>query len=383
MEKNQLNGVKFEFGFPTKIFFGGGRLDDCGKIVSEFNPKKILLVTSNGSMKRLGYVDRLVESVSRSTKAGIAVFDGISGEPSLETCDAVAAFAGKEKAEIVMGLGGGSVLDTAKAAAMLAANRGNAADYAEKKGFAKKGVPFIAIPGTSGSGSEVTRASVFKDSTRHEKIVIRSDNSFPAAAIVDPLITLSCPPKVTAESGMDVLTHAVEAFVSSAASPVTDAFAFKAAMLVNSSLETAFADGKNVRARHDMSLASLLSGMAISNAGTGACHAFAHSIGGKFGVSHGRINAVMLPHVMKLNLSARREKFGILAKAFGKNSAEEAIQRVKALAQGVGITETLRDFGITNADFSSIADGCFRGTIKRNPKEVSKPDLLGVLEKAL
>ena len=375
----QGNLQKFEFGFPVRVFFGNGLLDETGRIVSAFGPKKVLIV-AGGSMERLGCVGRTRESLGGIESV---LFDGIAGEPTLAVCDEAAAFARKEKDDAVIGLGGGSVLDTAKAAAMLAVNSGGAADYTEKKDFAKKGLPFIAIPSTSGSGSEVTRASVFKNPETHEKAVIRSGNSFPAAAIVDPLLTLSCPPRVTAESGMDAMTHAVEAFVSSAASPITDDFALRAVRLANASLEPAVAKGKNVRARHGMSLASLLAGMAISNAGTGACHAFAHSIGGKFDVPHGRINAIMLPHVMQLNLSARREKFSILAKALGENSAEAGIKKVRRLAKSVGIKETLKDFNITKADFSAIADGCFSGTIKRNPKMVSKRELLGVLEKAL
>lgn len=375
---------KFEFGFPVRIVFGNNAISETGRIASAFGPEKILLVTSGSSMKRLGYVDALLESIRAvNGKTGVVVFDGVSGEPSLETCDAAAAFARKEKADLVVGLGGGSVLDTAKTAAILATNKGSAIDHVEKD-FAKKGLPFMAVPTTAGSGSEVTRAAVFKDPTSHEKLALRSNRMFPAVAVVDPLLTVSCPPSVTAESGMDVLTHAIEAFVSGGASPVTDLFALESVRLANVSLETAFSDGKNLEARERMALASVLAGMAISNAGTGACHAFAHSIGGKFSMTHGLINAVMLPHVMALNLPAQKEKFAMLAGALGKKSAEEGVSRIAKISRNVGTDARLSASGISERNFDIILDDAMKGMLKRrNVRPISRQDLRGILEKTL
>jgi len=297
--------MRFEYATATRIIFGAGRFREAGALAKEFG-HRALLVTGRDL--------RRAEPLNQSLKAeGIAAISfSVFGEPSIETVEKGVALAREQRCEQVISVGGGSAIDAGKAISAMLTNKGELLDYLEVIGrgdsISNPAAPFMAIPTTAGTGSEVTKNAVLASPEHHIKVSLRSTLMTPRLALVDPELTYDLPPALTASTGLDALTQLIEPYVCSRANPMTDALAVEGIPRIARALRTAFLTGNETTAREDMSLASLFGGLALSNAGLGAVHGFAGPIGGMFAAPHGAIFAALLPEVMEMNLKALRER---------------------------------------------------------------------------
>ncbi len=323
-----------------KARFGPGVVSQIGEIAASLGVKRGVLVT-DASMEEHGYTDRVEQYL---LEAGIecCVFAGVEPEPSVETTDAVAELAREHECQLVVGLGGGSCLDVAKAVSVLITNEGSAAAY-QGLGLVKKpGVPKILIPTTAGTGSEVTFTSVLIRKSDGVKGGINDDALYAEYCLLDPELTLSLPPFHTAATGMDALTHALEAYTSKQATPLSDMFAEEALRRIGRNIRVATFNGKDLAARSEMLLASYYAGIALANAGVGACHALAYPLGGMFGVPHGVANALLIPYVVGFSAFGAPEKYARAAMLLNFESEWSSL-RDRALYCAEGLSELVAD----------------------------------------
>ncbi len=378
------------FYSPNKVVFGLDAIKSLGGEALQLGAKGALIVTDSGVAK----TDLLQPVKSSLGSAGIqcVVYDRVEPEPPVRCVKEATDQFLSEKCDVVIGFGGGSSLDVAKGVSLLATNGGSLLDLCGIDLVRKKGVPKILIPTTSGTGSEVTRVLVVTDERNNTKEVINSIYCLADVAIIDPLLTLTLPPKVTADSGMDALVHSIETYVSVNATPFSDIFAEKAIQWIGQYLPIAWAKGSNLEARYFMSLAALFAGTAFASGGLGAVHALAYPIGTEYRLPHGRSNAIMLPHIMKFNLSGNPEKYAIVAAFMGKRTeglpamkgALLAIEAVQELLETVQIPYRLRDYGISKKDFPKCVEGAMRFArlFVPNPRDLTEQDVLSVYEEA-
>jgi alcohol dehydrogenase class IV len=348
----------FEFFGVGRILFGRGQYDRVAEIAATLG--RAALVVYNGDERGKGGLldgfERLLHAQGLST-----VFVRQRGEPTVENVDRALSMALGSECDIVIALGGGSAIDTAKAVAGLVTNAGTAIDYMEVVGKGQKitrpALPWIAIPTTAGTGAEATRNAVIGLPEKKFKASIRSELLLPRVAVIDPEVQLDVPPAVTAASGMDALCQLIESYTSSNANPVTDALALQGVSLASKSLRRAFTDGHDLEAREHMALAALLSGVTLTSAGLGAVHGFAAPLGANFPVPHGVVCAALLPHVIKANSESRDERtlarYATIGRAMAgddKLSSDAAIQHVieetASLARELRIPRLLT-FGVT------------------------------------
>lgn len=381
--------MSYLFQLPTKIIFGTNSINELAKEVSLFKAKKVLLVTDPGVIKA-GLHEKVTSCL---TGAGISfdIFDGVEPDPSIATATKAARMAQEVQAEVLVALGGGSAIDTAKSASILSKSGGNLKDYAGVNKVQEAGMPLIAIPTTAGTGSEVTVFAVMSDPDNNEKFTISSPLIAPNTTILDPVLTLTLPPSMTAFTGMDALTHAIEAYTSVVAQPATDALALKAIELIMNNLRTAVGRGDNLKARENMLQAALLAGAAFNNANLGLCHAIASPLGGYFHVPHGLANAVMLPYVMEYNMTTAAEKFADIARLIGvadqgsnvRVMARKAVEAVKELAQDIKIPAKLRDVGAKEEQLPMVAKDALKSIqLRFNARVAGERDILELLQKA-
>ncbi|NGY91323.1 iron-containing alcohol dehydrogenase [Bacillus megaterium] len=349
--------------FTPLSYTGWGSLQQLLPEVKKYDPAHILIVT-DPVLKDIGLVDKVSAPLIQNGYE-VDVYADTAPEPPLALGEKLVSYAKSRKFDLVIGVGGGSALDLAKLTAVLAVHDGAVEEYLNltgRKQISKKGLPKILIPTTSGTGSEVTNISVL--SLESTKDVVTHDYLLADAAIVDPELTLSVPPKVTAATGVDALTHAVEAYISVNANPATDALALKAIRMISSSLRAAVEDGKDKEARTQMSYGSYLAGLAFFNAGVAGVHALAYPLGGQFHISHGESNAVLLPYVMGYIRSSCVTKMRDIFEALGGNatslSTEEAsyqcVKHLQSLIKDVGIPQTLRRFDIPESALQKLTE---------------------------
>jgi alcohol dehydrogenase len=359
----------WRFSTSGDLVFGRGVTQQAGAELRRLDGTRALIVT-DVHLIQAGLIAQVQGSLAA---AGIAcvVFDGCVPEPSTAVIDAAVAFAKPHAVDCVIGLGGGSNMDVAKIVAAVLAHGGQAADYFGQDKIPGPILPLIAMPTTAGTGSEVSAVAIIEDPTRHLKLAMSSNVLRPRLALVDPLLTTSCPPKVTAESGIDALTHAIEAytnidyraqaipneqFVAFAGKyPLTDALAEKAIKLVGANLRAAVYQPQNLDAREAMSLAATLGGMAFSNAGVGLVHALQYPIGALTHTSHGLGNGLMLPYVMAYLQPSNPAAFAEIVQWLGATNCDavEAVHRLKA---DIGIPARLSDIGIQAEQLRGIAE---------------------------
>jgi alcohol dehydrogenase class IV len=384
--------MRFEFATATKIIFGAGTLREAGAAAKEFG-QRALIVTGRDA-KRAG---PLLE-ILREAGVGAATFSA-TGEPELSTIEQGIALAEKENCKLVIGFGGGSALDAAKAIAAMLANDGALLDYVEiigrGKALAKLSAPFIAIPTTAGTGSEVTRNAVLTSPEHKLKVSLRSPLMLARLAIVDPELTYDLPSALTASTGLDALTQLIEPFVCSRANPLTDGLCAEGIRRAGRSLRVAFANGKNKSAREDMAVASLFGGLALANAGLGAVHGFAGPIGGSFPAPHGAICAALLPHVMIANLRALRERapdslalsrYDEVARLLTGNpgaTADDGVDWVRKLVADLQIPR-LGSYGIREEHVADlVAKAANTSSMKANPIVLTAAELAATLRQAV
>ncbi|WP_456363047.1 iron-containing alcohol dehydrogenase [Priestia aryabhattai] len=377
--------------FTPLSYTGWGSLQQLLPEVKKYDPAHILIVT-DPVLKDIGLVDKVSAPLIQNGYE-VDVYADTAPEPPLALGEKLVFYAKSRKFDLVIGVGGGSALDLAKLAAVLAVHDGAVEEYLNltgRKQISKKGLPKILIPTTSGTGSEVTNISVL--SLESTKDVVTHDYLLTDAAIVDPELTLSVPPKVTAATGVDALTHAVEAYISVNANPATDALALKAIRMISSSLRAAVEDGKDKEARTQMSYGSYLAGLAFFNAGVAGVHALAYPLGGQFHISHGESNAVLLPYVMGYIRSSCVTKMRDIFEALGGNatslSTEEAsyqcVKHLQSLIKDVGIPQTLRRFDIPESALQKLTeDGVQQKRIlARSPLPLHEKDIRAIYQSA-
>ena len=380
----------FSFTGARKIVFGNGSFQQLPQHIRELQAKRPLIVLDK-QLAATGMKEQVVELL---TKNGMEcqIFDKVDPEPKISLADEGAKLALKAKCDIVIGIGGGSAMDVAKAIAVLAANKGKAVDYLGLNKVPGPGLPKIMIPTTAGTGSEVTFTSVFVRPDLKKKEGMNSPFLYPDLALLDPLLTVSLPPGPTASTGIDALCHAIESYTSINASPMSELLSLEAIALISENLRTAVHDGTNIVAREKMLLGSLYAGLGLANAGVTAVHSLSYPLGGKYGIPHGLANTVLLPHVMSFNISGAQEKFVDIAEAMGemveglplREAAYLAVEAVNALVEDCGIQTNLEDLGISEDDFEEMAKIAM--TVARplanNPRQVTVEDAVVIYEDA-
>jgi alcohol dehydrogenase len=356
-----VNDVGFSFELGTKIIFGSGKMAELGQEARAFASDRVLIVADPGIVAA-GLSDKAIGALG---EAGLEskVFVGISANPRDEECCAAAAAAIDFGAQVIIGLGGGSALDAAKAAAALVTNGGRVKDWEDPRRLASDPLPLIAVPTTAGTGSEVTWVAVITDEEHHYKMTLLDQRIAPEVAVLDPDLTLSLPPGITAATGMDALVHAIEAYTCKASNPISDALALRAVALVAGALPVAVKDGSNREARSDMLLASLLAGLAFGNADVGAVHCLGESLGGLYDTPHGVACAVFLPYVLEFNLEADPAKHATIARALKPtdesmaevDAARHVVEATRALMDEIGIPSLRELRELSREDIETIA----------------------------
>jgi alcohol dehydrogenase class IV len=381
----------FEFTTAGRIIFGNGSLAKIGEIAPGFG-SRTLIVTGSGSVS----LDP-VTSLLKKANISWSVFR-VGHEPAIPTIQSGMTFAQTERVDFLIGFGGGSAIDSAKAIAAMLTNSGALMDYLEVIGKGQKipnrAAPMIAIPTTAGTGTEVTRNAVISSPSHHVKVSMRSPLMIPTVAVVDPELTYSLPPAVTASTGMDALTQVIEAYLSAKANPLTDAIAEEGIKRGARSLLAAYMDGLNVAAREDMALTSLFGGLCLANAGLGAVHGFAGPIGGMFNAPHGTICASLLPYVMKYNVKVLQTISGqeAMLKRFKQvaewltgdpdSSVGDGITWIENLAHALKIPG-LHEIGIKKNDFPQIIEKSrVSSSMQKNPVKLDEETLEAILTEA-
>jgi len=381
-----------KFVSPVTIWFGEGTVAKLREECERFRAKRVAVFSDPGVVKA-GLTER-VEEVLREANIAYTVYDRIVAEPPLAVADEAVAYVRSEGADLIIALGGGSTLDLAKAAAVVSQNEGNVADYLNltgKKTFLQRGIPKILLPTTAGTGSEVTDIAVFSLETT--KDVITHPYLLADVAIVDPAFTYGLPPRVTAASGVDALTHAVEAYVSVNATRLTDTLALEAMERISKYLRTAVWNGNDREARREMAWGSLMAGLAFYNAGVSGVHALAYPVGGLFHVPHGESNSVLLPYVFEYIFPSCMEKVANIAGAMGvrrtgdsvREAALSAIRGMHELIEDVGLPSSMAAYGIGEQDLDRLAADAMKQTrlLARSPKPYRLEDIRRIYERAL
>jgi alcohol dehydrogenase len=374
------------FRVPTEIRYGVGVAAELGEWVAQHGSKRTLVVTDPG-VRKAGIVDRLLETMP--TSSAWEVWDGVHPNPRDSDCLAGADAARAFKADLIVAIGGGSPIDAAKAIAALTTNGGTPADWATPRTLDRAPLPLIAVPTTAGTGSEVTRSSVITDTGRQFKLTVKDPRMAPRVALVDPALTYSLPPNVTAATGMDVLTHAVEAYTCRSANAFSDALALHAIRLVGRYLAAAVRDGDDHEARRGMMMASTVAGMAFSNADVAAVHCLAEALGGRYDVPHGIANAVFLPPIFAFNMEANPERHADVAAALGldtrhrdpADAARAGATLIAGLAREIGIPRFAGLPKINPADFPAVASAsAANGSNPSNARPMDAADYQRILE---
>jgi alcohol dehydrogenase class IV len=384
--------MRFDFATANRILFGPGTIQEVGKIASGFG-QRALIFTGVGAVPADGLIQILAAS---GVEADIRT---VSGEPTTGVIEEQLSFARGKNFQMVIGLGGGSVIDTGKAIAALLPNPGELMDYLELVGknqpFQKPPVPYIAIPTTAGTGSEVSRNAVISVPEHRMKISMRSPLMIPRVALVDPDLTMSAPPSVTGSTGMDALTQVLEPYVSAKRNPMTDLFCVDGMKRAARSLVKAYHNGNDAAAREDMAMTSLLGGLALANAGLGAVHGFASPIGGMFPAPHGAVCARLLPLVVAANLQALivrapespiLQRYSEVAQILTDDpsaSTGDGVMWLQNLVDELNIPP-LSTYGISNAELDDLVEkASIASSMQANPIRLTANELKSILEKAL
>lgn len=379
-----------DFLAPSVNFIGKGTIAEIGPRVTMFG-KKALIVTDR-TMSKLPPLAIIKDELSRHG-VDFVVFDDVDPNPRILNAEKGVELFRSENCDILVSLGGGSPHDCAKAIGILATHDGDLyEDYAGIERLTNPLPPIICVNTTAGTGSEVTRHCVLTSLTKKIKFVIVSWRNLPLVSINDPELMVGKPPALTASTGMDALTHAVESYVTLNANPATDALAMQAIELVGKHLARAVAYGEDIEAREGMAYASLLAGMAFNNSGLGYVHAMAHQLGGLLDMPHGVANAILLPHVERWNLMVNPEKFAKIAVALGANidgmgkmeAAEAAITTIERLSRDIGIPSGLASMGVKDSDLPKMAELALQdGNAGCNPRKGTVYDIIALFESAM
>ncbi len=383
-----MKEIKFEGRMVPRMVFGCGAVENIGHEINNLKGTRVLLVCDN-ILTQLGVTDRIKTLLDQSGVSTV-VFDKTEPEPSVDTADA-AARAGREGAcDFVVGIGGGSAMDTAKAAGVLLTNPGPAKDYQGQNLITNPGVKTIMVPTTAGTGSEVTGVAVLINREKQLKLGINTSYVIPSLALLDPELTATLPPDVTASTGMDALTHAVESYISNSATPLSEIFSLKAVECIGRNLKKAVENGKDMEARSQMLFGSALAGLAILNGGVCASHAMSYPMSVFHGVPHGVGCGILLPRVVEHSRDAALKKAAILWETVSgektvaqDQAADRFIDFLYDLVVSTGLNNALKNYNISQADILSLSEKtmALAGVIANNPAPFSSEDAKAILEK--
>ncbi len=379
------------FIIPPTVITGIGATEQAGEQAKRLDARTALVVTDGGIVK-LGYADELVNQLRR-VGIGASIFSDVTPDPTLQNVNDGLEQYREESCNIIISIGGGSAIDCGKGIAIRLTNDGELAEFMGVNKIPNPCAPLIAIPTTAGTGSECTKATVITDTERNVKMMLSSPCIVPQVAIVDPLLSLSTPPHLTSAVGVDALTHAIEAYISKRAQPITDALALEAIRMISGSLRLAWADGGHIEARTEMMLAASIAGMAFINSSVALVHGMSRPIGAYFHVHHGLSNAVLLLDVMEYSVVGAPERFADIARAMGEpidglspmRQADAAIVGVERLINDLQMPR-LGEIGIDREEFETVADqmaldALASGSPANNPRQPTKEDIVALYSK--
>jgi len=384
---------EFEFYLPTKIYFGEGVIKKAGQEARRFG-QRALVVTGKSSAKKTGALEK-VEISLKEAGVEMVLFEGVEPNPSLKTAESGAELAKEKRCQVVIGLGGGSPMDAAKAVAVLSTNPAPADQYLGRNRVKEPPLPIIEIPTTAGTGSEVTPYAVLTEIKKEgsRKKILADHLIFPKVALVDPELTLSLPGSITADTGVDALSHAIEGYIANNSQPISDLLALKAIKLLVHHLPKVMDNPEDIKARSYVLYASLLAGMVIAQTGTILVHGMGYRITSDFGLPHGRANGLLLPWVCEFNLTERYDKFAFLAESLGEEvknlskeeAAKKAIRGIQRLLRELGMPENLKDRKIKEETIREFAEEIMQDERKlaNNPRRATLEDIIKIYKRAL
>lgn len=368
--------MDFSFILPSTIRYGKGVVKELDAVLSELGTQKVMIVCDQGIIKA-GILDKVTAALG--TDKVVLVFSEIEANPKDYNVEAGAAFAIEQRVDTVVALGGGSPIDAAKGMVVLAKQGGAIRDYATKP-IGADCLPLIAIPTTAGTGSEVTFSSVITDTKENFKFTVKSPNIAAKVALVDPELTYTLPPAITAATGIDALTHAIEGYTATCTEPLAEALGLYAVEYIGKYIERAVANGGDEEARDGMMMGSLLAGLSFSHADVAGVHCMAEALGSIYDKPHGLCNSIILPHMMMECLPFALEKYARVARALGvieaddKRAAKEGIAWIQKTSAAIGLPE-FKSLGIAPEGFSLLAELSFKnGSNNSNPKPMTKED---------
>lgn len=380
---------RYHFFMPTQVLWGNGMARKTGEILKSHVNRKVLIVTDQG-VRNANLLEGIEASLTEQ-QIEYAIFDEVEPNPSAQTVQRGTAFLQENGCDSVLAVGGGSSIDTAKAIAALGNNEGDILDYEGVDKLPHPALPLFAIPTTAGTGSEVSPSTVITNKQTAFKAAVISPYLYPKVAILDAELTLKLPPALTAATGMDALTHAIESYLSKAATPVSQALARKATEIIGENLLNVYFVGTDLQSRENMLVASMMAGAAFAQSRLGNVHAISHTLGGVFNIPHGIANAALLPFVMKYNLPACAEKMKEIAAALGRDvsncSAAEgammAIEAVREMNAAMGIPNNIKDLGVSLEYLPQLVEDSMRsGNVLVNPRLTTPGDIKTIIENA-
>lgn len=381
--------MTYNFFTKSNIIFGHGSVKELPVILKEYEAKKVMLVYDSG-VKQAKIADQVLEEIKKA-ELEVIIFDGVIPNPTNNVVEKAAKIAQSAQIDVFVAVGGGSSIDLAKAINILMTNPGKIGEYGGIGQVKNEVLPLIAIPTTAGTSSEITNVSALIDTEKVVKYVIIDNKIVPAKVIIDPEFTMTMPPSVTAATGMDAITHAVESYISNMATPLTEYHSIQGLKYLYQNLPGVVKNGSDLQAREQMLLGCVITGFGFSNANLGLVHAIAHTLSAHFKLAHGMANAAVLPYVMEYNADSCSEKMIDLAKAIGLsvsgNPEEDKLlfsRELLALIKELGI-KTLSQQGIEEKDLSMLAEDVLREPVLNfNPKQgVTREDILQILHKAM
>lgn len=383
-------GQVYKFFMPPVSVMGPGALEQAGKDIQNLGFQKALIVTDK-ILVDIELVNRLTKVLSEN-EIQYVIYDGTQPNPTVANVEDGVELLKAESCDFVISFGGGSPHDCAKGIALVATNGGSIKDYEGVNKSKNPQLPLVAVNTTAGTASEMTIFCIITDEDRHIKMAIVDQNTTPIMAVNDPNLMVAMPASLTAATGMDALTHAIEAYVSIAATPITDACALQAIQLISQHLRQAVADGGDMAARDKMAYAEFLAGMAFNNASLGYVHAMAHQLGGFYDLPHGVCNAILLPHVQKYNAQVAADRLTDVAKAMGADieglnadeAASQAINEINKLSADIGIPSGLEVIGAKEEDIPTLAANALNDACGlTNPKQATLEEIMAIYTAAM
>ena len=376
----------FEFILPTKIRYGIGVVKVLGEELRFLNTKKVMIITDKGLVKT-GLLNRITDLI-KAEGIPFIVYDEIEANPKDYNVELAAETARQQAIDTIVAFGGGSPIDAAKAVAVLTKQGGKVKDYQGKGKIKDECIPFIAIPTTAGTGSEVTFSSVITDTKEKFKFTIKSPAIAAKTAIIDAELTLTVPPLVTAATGIDALTHAIEGYTANCTDPIAEAVGLYAVEYIAKNIVEAVKNGANVEARDKMLMGSLLAGLSFSHADVASVHCMAEALGSIYDAPHGMCNAILLPYVMEYNLPFAEYKYARVARAMGidepddRKAAIKGIEYIKGLSKEIGLPG-IQSLNVRTEDFSLLAEMSVKnGSNESNPRSITKAEYVMLFNKA-